>query len=108
MTSTFGVAGVQMAVSAFNDNVERMGAYMTHIRTRFPWVRMVLFSELAPLGPNKDKAERREVVLGFHDDAGFEIVKGVAAGESVVVLGNDELSDGMAIRLESATGPASS
>ena len=54
---TFGVAGVQMAVSAFNDNVERMGAYMTHIRTRFPWVRMVLFSELAPLGPNKDKAE---------------------------------------------------
>jgi predicted amidohydrolase len=54
---TFGVAGVQMAVSAFNDNVERMGAYMTHIRTRFPWVRMVLFSELCPLGASHDKAE---------------------------------------------------
>ncbi|MGH8265311.1 MAG: efflux RND transporter periplasmic adaptor subunit [Steroidobacterales bacterium] len=55
---------------------------------------------------NKDKAERRDVELGFHDAAGFEIVKGVAAGESVVVLGNDELSDGMAIQLESAPGPA--
>lgn len=54
---TFGVAGVQMAVSAFNDNVERMGAYVTHIRARFPWVRMVLFSELCPLGPSHDKAE---------------------------------------------------
>lgn len=54
---TFGVAGVQMAVSAFSDNVERMGAYLSHIRTRFPWVRMVLFSELCPLGPSHDKAE---------------------------------------------------
>ncbi len=54
---TFGIAGVQMAVSAFNDNVERMGAYMAHIRVRFPWVRMVLFSELAPLGPGHAKAE---------------------------------------------------
>ena len=56
-TDTFGVAGVQMSVSAFNDNVERMGAYVTHIRTRFPWVRMVLFSELCPLGPSHAKAE---------------------------------------------------
>lgn len=54
---TFGVAGVQMVVSAFEDNVERMGAYMRHIRTRFPWVRMVLFSELAARGPNHGKAE---------------------------------------------------
>lgn len=54
---TFGIAGVQMAVSAFADNLAAMGSYMTHIRGRFPWVRMVLFSELAPLGPNKDKAE---------------------------------------------------
>jgi len=55
--AVFGVAGVQMSVSAFDDNVERMGAYMKHIRTRFPWVRMVLFSELAPLGPRHAKAE---------------------------------------------------
>ncbi|NDZ12591.1 carbon-nitrogen hydrolase family protein [Variovorax sp. WS11] len=55
--TTFGVAGVQMNVSAFESNVERMGNYLRHIRTRFPWVRMVLFSELAALGPKHDKAE---------------------------------------------------
>ena len=55
--STFGVAGVQMSVSAYESNVERMGNYMRHIRQRFPWVRMVLFSELAPLGPKHDRAE---------------------------------------------------
>ena len=55
--STFGVAGVQMNVSAYESNVERMGNYLRHIRQRFPWVRMVLFSELAPLGPKHDKAE---------------------------------------------------
>jgi len=55
--NSFGVAGVQMNVSAFEDNVERMGGYLRHIRGRFPWVRMVLFSELAALGPQHDKAE---------------------------------------------------
>lgn len=55
--ATFGVAGVQMNVSAFDDNVERMGGYLRHIRTRFPWVRMVMFSELAALGPKFAKAE---------------------------------------------------
>jgi deaminated glutathione amidase len=55
--ATFGVAGVQMSVSAFDDNVDRMAGYMRHIRVRFPWVRMVLFSELAALGPKLAKAE---------------------------------------------------
>ena len=55
--ATFGVAGVQMSVSAFEDNVDKMGAYLRHIRMRFPWVRMVLFSELAALGPKHTKAE---------------------------------------------------
>ena len=49
--STFGVAGVQMNVSAFESNVDKMAGYMRHIRARFPWVRMVMFSELAALGP---------------------------------------------------------
>jgi predicted amidohydrolase len=53
----FGVAGVQMHVSAFDSNVDRMGNYLRHIRSRFPWVRMVLFSELCPLGPKHAKAE---------------------------------------------------
>ncbi|MEO5733291.1 MAG: carbon-nitrogen hydrolase family protein [Rubrivivax sp.] len=53
-TVLYGIAGVQMIVSAFQDNVDRMAGYMRHIRTRFPWVRMVLFSELAPLGPRHE------------------------------------------------------
>ncbi|WP_418320219.1 carbon-nitrogen hydrolase family protein [Piscinibacter sakaiensis] len=51
---SFGIAGVQMSVVAFADNVDRMAGYMRHIRSRFPWVRMVLFSELCPLGPRHE------------------------------------------------------
>ena len=53
----FGIACVQMAVSAGESNVDRMAAYLRHVRVRFPWVRLVLFSELAPLGPRRDNAE---------------------------------------------------
>lgn len=91
----FGVAGVQMSVSAFEDNVERMGAYLRHIRMRFPWVRMVMFSELAPLGPRHDRAEAlpgpteerlralaRETGLWLIPGSMFERVEGLA-GESI-------------------------
>lgn len=54
--STFGIAGVQMQVSAFVPNLERMNNWMHHIRHRFPWVKMVMFSELSPHGP-KQKPE---------------------------------------------------
>lgn len=53
----FGVAGVQMDVSVEADNIERMGRYLRHIRGRFPWVRMVMFSELAVHGPGIERAE---------------------------------------------------
>ncbi|MCG2572458.1 carbon-nitrogen hydrolase family protein [Acinetobacter sp. ME22] len=55
--SLFGIAGVQMQVSAFASNVEQMGNYMRYIRMRYPWVKMVMFSELAPLGPKHSTAE---------------------------------------------------
>ncbi len=54
----------------------------------------------------KDKAQRRDIEIGFQDESSFEVLKGVAADESVVVLGNDELSDGMAIRIETMPEPA--
>jgi len=57
MLSNFGIAGVQMQISAFTSNVEQMGNYMRYIRTRYPWVKMVVFSELAPLGPKHSTAE---------------------------------------------------
>jgi len=94
----FGIAGVQMNVSAFEENVDKMGAYLRHIRTRFPWVRMVLFSELAPLGPKHAKAEAlpgptearlcalaRETGLWLIPGSLFERVDGVVYNTTPVI-----------------------
>jgi len=47
----FAIAGIQMNVSATESNVERMCAKLDLVMYLYPWVQMVLFSELAPLGP---------------------------------------------------------
>ena len=47
----FAIAGVQMHVAALHDNVEGMRHRLDVLMARFPWVQMVLFSELAPFGP---------------------------------------------------------
>src|SRR5210317_1438268 len=47
----FAIAGVQMHVSALESNVEGMRHRLNVLMARFPWVQMVLFSELALLGP---------------------------------------------------------
>ena len=53
----FAIAGVQMQVSAFGSNLDKMGSYIAHVKQRFPWVSMVVFSEFAGLGPNPMYAE---------------------------------------------------
>jgi deaminated glutathione amidase len=55
--TTFGIAGVQMDVVAGGDNLARIASYVTHIKQRFPWIGMVLFSELCVHGPNPALAE---------------------------------------------------
>ncbi|MDG4554483.1 MAG: carbon-nitrogen hydrolase family protein [Candidatus Competibacter sp.] len=47
----FAIAGIQMHVSALHDNINAMGRRLDLLMTRFPWVQMVVFSELAPFGP---------------------------------------------------------
>ncbi len=47
----FAIAGVQMHVAATHDNVEGMRQRLDILMLRFPWVQMVLFSELCPYGP---------------------------------------------------------
>ncbi len=47
----FAIAGIQMQVSAVHENVSGMEHRLDILMTRFPWVQMVLFSELAPFGP---------------------------------------------------------
>ena len=47
----FAIAAIQMHVSALHDNISAMGRRLDLLMTRFPWVQMVVFSELAPFGP---------------------------------------------------------
>ena len=47
----FAIAGVQMHVAAVHDNISAMRQRVDLLMNRFPWVQMVLFSELAPFGP---------------------------------------------------------
>lgn len=47
----FAIAGIQMHVSASNDNIAAMAHRLDILMARFPWVQMVMFSELAAFGP---------------------------------------------------------
>lgn len=47
----FAIAGVQMTVSATEDNPPEMRRQLDILAQRFPWVQMVVFSELAVCGP---------------------------------------------------------
>jgi deaminated glutathione amidase len=51
VTPFFGIAGVQMRVSAAGGNLETMQRHLTTLMAIYPWVRMVVFSELAVSGP---------------------------------------------------------
>jgi len=53
----FSVAGVQMYLSAIHSNVEAMRSRLDVLMATFPWVEMVVFSELAPQGFFLSKAE---------------------------------------------------
>jgi predicted amidohydrolase len=47
----FAVAGVQINVSASHENVSAMKHKVDVVMARFPWVQMIVFSELATYGP---------------------------------------------------------
>lgn len=55
--SSFAIAGVQMNVRFGQDNIPAMAHQLDVLMMRFPWVEMVLFSELAPFGPSHDHAQ---------------------------------------------------
>ncbi len=61
----FAVAGVQMHVSASQENVSAMKHKVEYVAAVFPWVQMIVFSELAPFGPlTGRRAENLEAVEG--------------------------------------------
>lgn len=47
----FSIAGVQMHVTANHENVTAMLHRIDLVMARFPWVQMIIFSELAAYGP---------------------------------------------------------
>ncbi|MBL8858309.1 MAG: carbon-nitrogen hydrolase family protein [Planctomycetes bacterium] len=47
----FAIAGMQLDLSALQENVTRMGARLDVLMSVYPWVQMVVFSELSPFGP---------------------------------------------------------
>lgn len=53
----FAIGGLQMNVSGLRDNLPYLQAKLDYFMYLFPWVQMVVFSELAAYGPNPAKAE---------------------------------------------------
>ncbi len=53
----FAIAGVQMRVSATSENLTEMRRKLDALMIRYPWVQMVLFSELCAFGPSPTNAQ---------------------------------------------------
>lgn len=53
----FAIGGMQLNVSGLRDNLPYIQAKLDYFMYLFPWVQMVVFSELAAYGPNPAKAE---------------------------------------------------
>jgi len=47
----FAIAGMQLELSAVEENISHMAARLDVLMHVYPWVQMVVFSELAPFGP---------------------------------------------------------
>jgi deaminated glutathione amidase len=47
----FAIAGIQMPISATEENLSAMGRHLDMLMARYPWVQMAVFSELAAFGP---------------------------------------------------------
>ncbi len=53
----FAIAGMQIELSALHGNLKKMGERLDLLMFPYPWVQMVVFSELAVHGPLPGKAE---------------------------------------------------
>jgi len=53
----FAIAGLQLQLSASRDNLPHLRARLDYLMGLFPWVQMVVLSELAAYGPSHSRAE---------------------------------------------------
>lgn len=67
----FSIAGIQMPVSAVQSNIPLMKIKLDVLMSVFPWVQMVVFSELCAFGPLKKNALEfpNEIEAGFQAQA---------------------------------------
>lgn len=54
---SIGVAGLQLRISGGESNLDYLAGRLDRLMAVFPWVEMVVFSELAAYGPSRAKAE---------------------------------------------------
>ncbi len=57
MARTIGVAGIQMEIRNGEDHQKKMARLVKTTSARFPWVELILFSELCVFGGNPSSAE---------------------------------------------------
>ena len=55
--SHFSIAALQLALPA-EDNLALIGREITNSKSRFPWIDMIVLTELCTFGPNKKHAEQ--------------------------------------------------
>lgn len=67
----FAIAGIQMHVAALHENVSAMIHRIDLAMVRFPWLQMVMFSELAPFGPVPENhpGNTDDVLAAFQEKA---------------------------------------
>lgn len=53
----FAIAGVQMRVSVSSENLSEMRRRIDTLMARYPWIQMVVFSELCAFGPSPSHAQ---------------------------------------------------
>jgi predicted amidohydrolase len=75
------IAGMQLDLSALQENVTRMGARLDVLMSVYPWVQMVVFSELAPYGPLLSNAQvfpapAEEIFKGWATKHGIWLLPG--------------------------------
>ena len=96
--NVFSVAGIQLNVVGGQSNVAEMERQLASVKQRFPWVQMVVFSELAAFGSDLRFAEPagREIETAFQEMAARHGVW-LIPGSHSVQSGSDVSNTALAI-----------
>ncbi len=96
----FAIAGLQLNVTATQDNLPHLSARLAYLMQVFPWVQMVVFSELAAYGAWTGKAE----ALPGHSEKVFQ---DMAAYHKLWLVNGSvfELKDGKTFNTASVISP---